>query len=378
VINKESVLAAFPLASSLAEKGTIIGARENTQLSRLVQVTNDEFLKAESYYTPDGDLEIKSYALNLESVTNGTLDAPSTHDMELDQKVEQIARAVLRHISFTRNVVKPVVIDFREKLEIRLKAASMASPADDFNIKSVQLPELFQDEVFKSQVLKFDSRPLRPDSFINFPSKTVDEINALMLTGDKDQDEAIVSWQTRLGPDDVLKVWHSFFCTDVLQGVTDGSTFALDRLEVLPTFFKADIFLAIYLLASKLFDQTEEAEGKAASLAAYQNLVAQLRDYAGATLSFLVKDSERMMDLEFLVAWIDREKKEIQVLKPIYDQWLENGGKPEVLLGLLVSNKELRSVLQINATAAELEQIWNSHCAYYNNIGQNKMFVSTK
>ncbi len=378
MINQDSVLAAFPLASQLAEKGIVIGPRENSQLSQLVQVTNTEFINSNGYFTPDGDLEVKSFASVLEDVTHGTLDAPSTHDMTLDRSVDQTANAVKRHIAFARNVVKPVIMEFREKLELRVKAAALASPADDFNIKVVQVPEIFQDAVFRREIDRWTNRPLRPDSFINFPSKSVDEINALMMTGDKDEDEATVTWQSRLGPDFSLKIWHSFFCTEALEGVNQGTQFTLDQLETMPAFCRMDIFLAIYLLANKLYDQVEGAEGLAVNLAAYQNLVAQLRDYASASLHFILTEIDRMLRLKFLVARIDRDKNEIEVLKPIYDEWLDNGGKPEILLGLLVSNKELRMATQIDAEAVELEKQWNSQCAYFNNIRQNKLYISTK
>lgn len=368
MIQKESILAAVGLAELYAEKGLVVVAKPSTLMSDLVARTNSDVLADVA-----GDEGYAIFADNIEHLTTGALDNPTQHDQYSDEVISAISAAVKGHISFAKNIVKPLIVDVAEGASEYLRNFRYPQAADQFCVKVVDVPELLEDESFNDSLSNYlNKSPIKPDQMPSLGKKTGEELLSLMLMGDKDADAAITAWYSRLGNDFFVNVWENLFRFNqpdvgVLSAVYYDDILGFDIFE------RADYALALYLLSDKLFNNVDES-ASGISLIAYQNLIAQTRDFAGAILANTV---ERVRSYEATKIMVVKNQPVYQTAKvygKVYRAWLETGGCAEVILGMIVSGRNLTTTYSVDEVKQQLLETWKTHSAFFIAAESNKRF----
>lgn len=383
MILDNSFRTAIPSASALASIGQVAVAKPGTPIGELVRlsspVLNIQAGDKTNAAVVDSvnDQTAESYGYSVEYGTTGTLENPSLHSREMDGLVKDIAKTVAAHVAFAKNTVRPLVTEFAEGLHKYLETAKPKVASEAFNIVTLRLPALLKDESFLDTLTGFkDQSILSPDVSFALDVKTPEELNQLVSLGHDRTDKLVVEWLSHKEDNFLHNVWVSFF-TKSGAGVDSGAVAIMSYEEVnrLNAFAKADYALAILLFARKIAEQVQDSP---MSLTAYKNMCAQYVQYAGAQLV----DAMRKIDLfnrsKAIIISKNVNLFQMEVNGEIYPQWLENGGSPETLLGVLISNASANTQALIDEKKADYLSQWNSYVTFFNSKEQNAAFSYAK
>lgn len=369
---KDSVLASAPLAEELTKEGLSLTVRPNTLLASLVNATYQAKVNTVSPIQPDGDVVAMEIGNMLERLTNGTVDHQTAHDMAMTEVVDLLKQSILRHVSFARNVVIPVVKEYAENLIQHMEAGREETAASQFNIRQLKVPEFIQDLGFLDKVKVYkDAIPVDPDKGI-LGLKTADEIVKVLMTGDQSLDQDIVAWYSRKGPQFLDSIWQNFFM-DGSQVPEGAERVFVDTIQAMNVFDKLDYAIGIYLLGDHLYDRVDE-NVTGVDLSGYKTIMAHARDFGGAVAVNALSTIDLYRRTRMMVVEINAAKKTVGVFDEIYVNWLKNGGTPDTVLGLLVSDQVYRTEVAINSNKDRLDDAWNSYCLFYNSSAKNREF----
>lgn len=368
MIPQESVNLAYANAAAFAANGKVVAARPGTVIAELTR-----------YATPFNSADVSSganWAASVQETSAGTLDNPSQHDLEMDGYVADISKAVVSHIAFAKNVVKPLVEEFSQKYEQACEAIKPADASSAFEIVTLRLPELLKDESFLDTLTPFkDKSILTPDLPLSLSPKTSEELQELIMIGNERMDRLVLEWLSQKPENFLTSVWNSFFTREQVSAGTNRvwNLISQEDLRLVNAFDKADISLAIFLFTRKITSQIQEDSGL--SLSAYKNICLQYSDYAGATIVDALKKIDLFIRNKVLVIEQNEVQKYTKLNGEIYGAWLESGGSPEVILGMLSTGLNLTSTSLIDNKKDDLIRQWNSYVTFFRTNESNQLFM---
>lgn len=382
MIHQNSLMASMGLAQSYSEKGYIVQPVPSTVLSELAGIINNpaldrQLLPTLPIYSKDDQDYFETFGQLISSVSQGTLEAPSLHDQMLDGYVHDISNAVLKHIRYAKNVVKPAIMDFVEGVRSTLQNAQIPSASGQFTIEYLELPEVLFDPSFIDLRRAYQGKQaVKPTDVIPLPDKTHEELLALTQTGEKDIDAQILMWYSHKDPAWVYWVWESFFRpkNSIMKGEGERCVpLSFDTVLGMNPFDRADVGLLIYLWSRRLYDEVADGvEGM--SLAQYQARIAEMRDFGGGLLDEVVRRVKLFDTGQTIVVDTLPERKILRVYGPVYRAWLDAGGCPEYLFGLMLTGRKVFNKAGIDDLVVELKQRWQSYVLFHNASENNRRF----
>lgn len=254
-----------------------------------------------------------------------------------------------------------------------LKEFRYPQAADQFCVCVTDLPELLEDEDFNSTLDNYKNKPpIKPEVMPSLSAKTEEELLSLLLVGDKEADAAITTWYVRLGGQFFINIWENLFRSNQPDRAIN-KIITYDDILSYDIFERSDYALALYLLANKLFDDVDQSASKV-DLVGYQNIVAQTRDFAGSILNNVIERSKNFENTKIMVIKVDQRNQSAKVFGKVYRPWLENGGCAEIILGLIVSNRNLTTMYSIDEIKQQLLDTWKTHSAFFMAAESNKRF----
>jgi len=387
MIDRKSVITSAALAEHLATKGFYIASKPNTPLAELTNIA--EYMSFGSQIgLPSGspnktltdDINQNDYLMELatyyENVTFGGPDSPSKNDISFDAYIESISKHVKAHVAFAKNVVKPVIMDYAEKVTEALNAQPKLSPYADFCIDPVDLPGvLFEKSFYNTLKLYKGKVPLKPKEPLNLDSKTLEEILELMSTGDQSLDDLVKLFALQFNekePNILVDIYENFF-RPVDHGTVVNKVITYDTLLGANIFDKANIALVLYLISQRLFNSVDES-ARGMSINDYTNRVAEIRDFAGTLLYQAVDQAENFQKSGMIIVETNPGRKSCKVYEPNYQKWLDNGGSPEIIFGVLLSGRRSYSEATINTFIDEIKKSWESYVTFYTTSEANLQF----
>lgn len=371
MIQSQSYAAATPFAAELASRGLKVIAVPGTVLSELVRLSVPPLVDPK--LTTDADLNTIGSAM--QSITEGTLENPTEYSRTLGAYVNDIAKVVSQHVNYAKNVVRPTVTQFAENLQQYLANAAPKDPSEQFCIKNLRLPAVLKDESFLDTLSYYkDKSVLTPDLSFSFEPKTNEELAQMILVGSDRIDQQITEWASHLDPNYLVNTWNAFFTK---QSIPLGQGLPMNYGDVgaLNAFERADQMLAILLLARRV---TNEVQSEAIPLNVYKNTAIQYTDYAGAGLVEALRRIELAISSKQLIVSVDSRAKCAKVNGELYGAWLDEGGSPETIMGLIVSGNQPSSMELINKNVEQYKSEWNSYCLFYRTSENNKAFDYAK
>lgn len=385
MITSEFFLGTIPFAKKLSEASMRAVATPSTVVFDLTQTIipplsgqwglreNEETTapQIQGDFTPDACY----LSYDVESVSRDVIEdgqaIQSKHSVLADAYIKDIANAVNTHISFARNVVKPIVLDFATAYQEFKQNYTPATAESTFEIVKCGIPSVLKDESFLDSIQIYkDKAAVEPSTRLSLTVKSVEELQTMVLTGQARVDKLIVEWLSNKEEGFLTKAYNQYFSKTVESDVAYKSTADLD------TFEKADTHLAIYLLACKLYNDVQEVEGL--SLAAYKTIMQEIRDYAGTVLAQSATRVAGLINSQTLVLSSDERERKIKVNAELYSDWLNAGGKPETILGLAISGQKVNTIPMIDQKTKEWQSAWDSYSLYSATVEKNNYFGNVK
>lgn len=379
MLNENSVKIAWPLALSLAINEKEIKAKPNTPLAELVKANSIDCYNFDNGFfngIESNELDGYNEYLNFISahsnyVSSGTLEVPSLHDKVSDGIIESLSGLVTSHINFTKNIVKPLVVDYRDRVEKRIEQIEFKNPINDFNINIKYLPDVTNSTIFMNELEDYRKNTINPKLDFYLNDKSEAEIISLLATGSEEIDNYIVLWSSRLLNGFFSNIWYNFFSKNINNNGLIINYEYIDRCDV---FTKADIGLALYLLSNRLINDISE-DIKGIDLNTYKNQIAQIRNYGAGLLLSSISLYQSLERTKVLITHKDTLNKYIIVNGNIYTEWLKNGGSPEIILGLLlIDNDDNVTVDRVNRNTELYLNKWQQYSNLYK-IKQNGTIV---
>lgn len=348
MIRTDTVYSVLPLAGKLQRNNIGLSPMGSTPLAALVNACHSPL----SFQTPSLDPELALQnlpeRLNQLSMERG-IDGVVNHDEVMREIVDQVATTVAASIDRARNVVSPKIKEVLEQVTARMEADVVS------DLMPVAVIPDFHKAIWDSPILagmveKFSGIPIETVSLgFSTPSKTEDEVMDLLKTGSERFDAEIQEFVRELTPAHVHNLYQTFFAG---EGVTQQSL--SDVINIYTS--QRDNILVIYLLAHRLYHDVPEGSILNVSLNVYRErmvtLMAQAaRSVAGASAMRLRDVQQKKLIIRYPAEGIDRAvpgQTAITVNGAVYNEWLNEGGSIEILLGSYVTEKEqgYRSLLE--------------------------------
>lgn len=276
----------------------------------------------------------------------------SVYTENMDQSARAIAAYVQSHLSFAKNVVKPVITELVECFTEKVNAINI-SPMNDFKLVKRELPAPMLNSDIKDAVDDYESIEIGGVDYpkYNAPDKSIVEIVELMKTGNKAADAAIDSWVATVGEAEIMMAYDRAFGTP--KGMYPRNHLVSTRAD------SWNSTLAVFLMARNLHDKPWE--GCAMSLVDYNVSMGNLRDWAGNTLASIYKTYGNNIRTGQLIVLIHNNT--VEVNGPVYDEWIAAGNSDLVLFGAAVRGRQINFVSEVNEAKVDLMRAWEIHSA---------------
>lgn len=355
------VNAASQITGKLDQMGYRLLPVVNTPLSSLNADLNVAQPTANGDFTPDP----AGYIAYANAVTPG--QEVSVYSANMESTARTIARYVQSHLSFAKNVVKPLITEFVEVFTERTNSLYI-SPSSNLSIVKLDLPAPMLVSDVKDMIDDYSKIQYSSADFVKFnaPDMSIVEIVELMRTGNKQADAAIDAWVATVGEAEIVQYYERAF------GTVKGGYPRTQLISNQDACWNST--LAIFLMATKLHNNPPTGVGM--SLVDYNVAMAKIRDAAGSTLSNIYSIFESYIKTQTLVRTAFGNA--ITVVAPVYSEWVEAGGNDAVLYSVLISGKRLNFVNEINADKVELLKTWEMHSAMTISTERNRKFTTMK
>lgn len=375
MIRENTYLNAVNTAQALSERGIHLTTRPASLLGELLDLSASPFavkttdaprILANSGAVSSNLLLAPEERAAAVAATTGDYPDPSQHSLKLMALAEDLAPQITAHISFARNTVLPLVLDLANKLDHYLTTARPTDPSSLFEIEQRGIPALALDESFTANGLEnYTSVDVAwPGYFESLPATTDDTFfHELVNLGNERLNGLLKDWLGLKGLDLIKGVYYSNFCryNDVPPEYAKRfGEFSLGNLNkgVVNAYTMLDVALALYIVATKLFENVQPAEGL--SLTEYKTKLRGYIDFAGCAAVKAIRTIQRQLQNKVLVSEANVSLKKIVVNRAVYQEWLQTGGTPEVLFGMLASGEVLYAASAITEAKERLLRAWQS------------------
>lgn len=329
MLNENSIAVVADTASMLAEKRIHVTPLPETPLSDLVRLCTKSASVVATVGT-NGAETVPSFGDTLVTDSN---EPDATGVSNFGDTFEAAVKAVVGAVNFNnqlaRNTVNPMIERVTSKIDSALDSLSN-SASMPIEIQSLEAPALWSHPYIGEVFSRYEETTYS-DILYNGPAVAYDD--ALLVTGAASFDEAIAQYAQYLASTGQLAtIWNKIFGKGPFR--TSEALAGTDPFETI------DTGIVLYLAANTL--ETMPPAETNMSLAAWESMVKSIKTQAGRVvyrgLGRLNGERTRRHLIRSYPAQLVEGNK-IVVDGPVYNQFISDGGSPEVLLGALYSDR---------------------------------------
>lgn len=374
-IKETTYLNAAVSALELSASGVHLSANVSSPLGELLDLsvscnqvkTTDApaILMSPGFRQSAEPMSAEERARHVSYVTTGYQEE-SLHSLKMAAMAADIAPFIVAHIAHARNVVAPMVMELGGKLDKFLQSARPLDPSSTFEIDQRQIPSLVLDEAFLADgVENYDGIEV---SWKGFPyelevPETADFYRGLTRLGSDRLNSLVDEWLATKEPEFIKRLYIANFSNSLidLSSVFQRGDYFLNGEpgRSINPYDQLDIALGCFLISQRLFRDIQPTKG--VSLIEYKSAMRSVIDYAGSMLLRSIRTARRQLDGGVMVSEIVLSKKRVVVNKTLYRAWLESGGKPEALLGMVASGQVYYTVASIEEAKEKLIRQWQTY-----------------
>ena len=364
MIDKSSFEKAIVVANNFVCKGLTVVPLEGTPLAHLVNTTNNVGALP-PYENSDNYVAGDAVSLSIVSDNDG-------HSSFYDDYVNTLSTSLSLQINNARNIINPIINEAVERINTSLTLGM----TNTYSIELVQVdpPEPLQNISLIEEITgNANGSLLAPRGRITLRNRAnIESIVALVVTGSELFDVSIKKWMDNKGETFILDLWKKTFAS-----VHEGQLQTMpDILELFRGPDSLDNALFIYLVVRKLMEDIPEDAGMTLT-----NWRETVRDYI--TVSSLIVGRElaiyeSKVASKNLVLNYNPNKKVVTVLGKTYRDYINVGGKNEIIFGAIVNNDIPYSIAGINENPEKYLKAWDGYSAINKTALKVKAFTAFK
>lgn len=363
MIRQDTFLQGYALAKDLESIGLKVEYSSNTLIGKLTEAALCEVALTESDNKDITDIEF--VALNVEYYSSsGNLDSlPTRHDEYMNESVALLAGTISNILGYTRNVVKPMISHSQELLDRIITEYQPEKASELFDIRIGRIPGLLTQTGLLTLANLEGNTPNFPNRSFRIPNLLKDYQDSIydrFLVGDSNTDLYIKQWIANVGAngDNYLNdLWPNLFY--------DQYEVPSLSLEEMDSYTILDLGILGIITSNYFLNKPDEEAG--VGIREYERYFNQLSLYCQTLIANALVSIQKQIKAGILVTKINPFARYLVVHAELYEQWIQSGGRPEVLLGLLVSEDTLYRTEAINANTERLMDRWNHFQAVYDN-----------
>lgn len=344
MIQKNTFDISYQLAQVLLDKGIKVTPKSETPLALLIQSGCMDFKVKHQ----DVKASLEDHVLELSKTPNELGEYP--HDDTMDSIVQSVASTIRSNLDLARNVVNPLVKEIVENTQDYID-----SKINQFN-NSLTIECKFYNNIWDNPNLvemvsrysetQYKEVPLR----LTIPMETtLEALKTLARTGASRFDEDLHALMDQLGEETVSQIYTQVFGVErktslsTVINVTDILKSNCNQIEqaLIIHCFSRNLLLAIpegmtFPLHSEIND-----------LSSYKAYISDIVSQTGRIIIGNLKRREGSLGRKQLLDAYPQGKDSIgrvaitiPVNGVVYNQWVEEGGSPEIIFGAYVSDQE--------------------------------------
>lgn len=306
--------------------------------------------------------------------TNGTIITTDDFDATMEGLADTVADAVRNHLDFSRNVAKTALLSLQEQVTDSLKTAADNgfgfNPFAGMDIVEQGAPELLENGEFLSLIDHHNSGlEFEPKVAPRFGPRTDAQIIEMCSTGNSTWDAYIEKWIAELPVNTLQVVWQSVFMDKAINKPTVTVVNVMDLMkDYTQGYFSC---LVVFLICSRLQNNIDDEFGH--DLTSTRQYLSNMLQTCSVNVERGINWYNSFITTNSLVSSVDAVGRKIKVNKGVFKQFLKDGGKADVIMGLLISGKNYRTVADINANTEELLHVWSLYVVSRENDAQSAM-----
>lgn len=383
---KQTTLASLRvLSQKLQDKNISLQAKPATPLAIVVGACYTPIMDDTALF---GDTNVQAMDILYriaDNTSKPTLNDTPMHGDYLETAVRTIAKTVQTNLFLARNVVNPAIAAVVEAVEAAQKQAATAM-ATVLSIVPDQYESIWSSTLLDSMVERYKDTPALSNAVMPniHPLLTDDAIRALLKTGAGRFDKEVEAWVEEIGIETVIDVYRSYFSVNSQSGLDDADTVTPIGYAMGMTPEARRKTLIIHLLARRL--SANVLEGIEMELNDYRELMAGVIEQSGRGVCRILETRTRnRLQKRMITRWPQEgaeymvsypEAAQIEVNNDLYEEWLERGGRPEILYGSFITDRN-ENPETLLAKGAEYVLAWSRRAALVRSAQRSDGFNTT-
>lgn len=393
------------LIYQLTDAGIAVGPKADTPLAELCKASYPDGLEGEAIYYVNGLPKTREAYVGTYDVIEASkvpeVDGSSTHDHLIETYSQMAARSIQDSLLLARTVVNPLIREAMVAVHERIDESIQAN-MNRISVLPVEAPEALLSPALADLVERYGDTAYE-DVVIQhvFPDMNVEQIIDAAMTGSKSYDGPLRALLENTSPETIRAVFQGVFSTNIepdqstqadkLAIVTSGNanpsnlSYFVRYPDTDYTNAKTAALLS-FLLAKKFMNDVPE--GVNMGLSDYKAYVSSIMEQSGRVLAIYLRKQADQFKRQTLVLDYPRRRPEavyatdnasIKVDKHIYNEWLSQGGSPEILLGAYVVGdlKEIDKGAPLLENAQRYKDAWNRFYGLLKTEQMSKVFNTT-
>lgn len=349
MLRTEAIDSGLALTERFDARDIYLEALPGSPLARLMSASRVEPAAA-MMGTRDVGYSVNTSYIQANADLRDSITHSCLHDDSQDEIVRQFVQGARSHLMTVRTLVIPAADELTKGVKARI-AAMPGSALLGMEVVVQSICPLLKNPALISMADKFKNVALdSPTLNMRLPDMSVEEIIELMKTGTKSLDDEVSVWVKMLPEGCVERVFTGLF--QVRDRVYDDFQQAMQDRE-----YGADHAVIAFLIARKLVEKA--VPGIQMSADQLRTLAAEYREQAAKRISIAVDIASRDAANGMLVKSTGYNK--VTVNEDVYRQWVATGGKNEALLGMLLSDRAMYTVNDINQASDKLVKGWEQY-----------------
>ena len=338
MISPESLKAVEVMAIEMAKKGLRLSPIGDTPLQLLFEACEKDSVVHQGDAPSSPDLLTRSQRRGL--------DNEQPHEVYLVQYADLVSQSVATMVDIARNEINPMVKELVAQIEEAISQAS--SDRQPFQIQTV-----FRKSIFKNTAMEEMTARYRKGETLtpvvrggDWPDMTLAELKQGLVSHVSRIDQDLQAFLKTCRDDQIQACYEVNFQLKPSPCVLDPAE------QAVLVFFWCDNW------------QRELPERVLGSVSELQSLLTKMKSYQGRVLVNAIDDYARSVKYRQIVLYAPRPShraEPIRVQGENYNDWLKEGGSPELLMGAILTGQVIGFGMAEERRAAALK-------AYYKDI----------
>lgn len=277
------------------------------------------------------------------------LEATDSNEETMATICKAFATKINNELILIKNKLRPFMNDLVDSVQKKLEENPQGAGLSEFNI-SVFVPSEVLAELKDKKKIVERRQPTNLIEPLMIPLPPQEEIMDYFIHSDKVIDAGMNVIRERFGVQGLSELWEKYL-SNISEMNSNINTMGMNTLQ------KLDELLLLFVAADNLYDKCPA--GVNVKDEKYKELITNFYKEICNFLSIASEHLELMKSTKQLViAIVD---KVIIVEGDLYKQFLEEGGTPDALLGMIISNKDqLKDFIYTSVFEAKetLAQAW--------------------